>query len=105
MKLRLKRISPASLAATLAIFYFIVGLFVAAFGIIAALSGAQFTMSGPATFSGAGLSMLPLAIAYPFLAALLGAIGGFLIAWVYNFTVRFTKGIKLEFTESGFRDE
>jgi hypothetical protein len=102
MKLRLKRISPASLAATLAILYFIVGLFVAAFGIIAAFSGAQFTMSGPPTFSGAGLSMLPLAIAYPFLAALLGAIGGFLIAWVYNFTVRFTKGIQVEFTESGF---
>ena len=105
MKLRLQRISPASLAATLAIIYFILGLIIGLFGIIAAFTGAQFTMSGPATFSGAGLSMLPLAIAYPFVAALLGAIGGFLIAWIYNFTVRFTKGIQLEFTESGFREE
>ncbi len=100
MKLRLHRISPASLAATLAIFYFVIGLIVGLFGIIASFTGAQFTMSGPATLSGSGLSMLPLAIAYPFLAALFGALGGFITAWIYNFTVRFTKGILIEFTEA-----
>jgi uncharacterized membrane protein len=105
MKLRLQRISPASLAATLAIIYFIVGLIIGLFGIIAAFTGVQFTMNGPASFSGAGLSMLPLAIGYPFLAALFGAIGGFLIAWIYNFAVRFTKGIQVELTESGSRDD
>jgi hypothetical protein len=100
MKFRLQRISPRSLAATLGIIYFSLGLIVSLFGIIAAFTGIQFTMREPVTFSGAGLSLLPLAIAYPFIAAFLGAIGGFLIAWVYNFTVRFTKGIQLEFTQS-----
>lgn len=53
-------------------------------------------MSGPVTFSGRGSGMLLLAIAYPFLASIAGAIGGFLIAWIYNFTAEFTKGIVIE---------
>jgi hypothetical protein len=47
--------------------------------------------------------MLPLAIAYPFLVSIAGGIGGFLIAWVYNFAAEFTKGIVIE-TEQLNRD-
>jgi hypothetical protein len=96
MKIRIKYISPGSLALTLAIIYFFVGGIIGIFGALAAATGSNFTMSGPVTFSGSGPGMLPLAIAYPFLASLAGAIGGFLIAWVYNFAAEFTKGIVIE---------
>ena len=43
--------------------------------------------------------MLPYAIAYPFLAALAGAIGGFLAAWIYNFAAKFSKGLLIETEE------
>ncbi len=104
MKLRLRRISPSSLAATLAIFYFVCGLFVGVFGIFAALIGSQFTVSGPIQFSGSGIGMLLLAIVYPFLAAIGGAISGFIIAWIYNFISIFTNGLLVEFDEAGRRD-
>jgi len=96
MKIRIKYISPASLAAALAIIYFVIGTLVGIFGVWASASGTQFTMSGPITFSGSGSDMLPLAIAYPFLASIAGGIGGFLIAWVYNFAAEYTKGIVIE---------
>jgi prepilin signal peptidase PulO-like enzyme (type II secretory pathway) len=104
MKLRILRICPTSLAVTFGVIYFIIGLLVGLFGVLAAMSGSQFTMSGPVSFSGAGMSMLPLAVAYPFLASLMGAIGGYLIAWVYNFSVRFTRGIQLDFSEPTNRE-
>lgn len=96
MNIRIKYISPASLAAALAIIYFLIGSLVGIFGIYASASGRQFTMSGPITFSGSGSDMLLLSIAYPFLASIAGAIGGFLIAWIYNFAAKFTKGIVIE---------
>ena len=104
MKLHILRISPTSLAATFGVVYFFISLLIGLFGIFAAISGSQFTMSGPVSFSGAGMSMLPLAMVYPFLASLVGAIGGYLIAWIYNFSVRFTKGIQIEFSEASKRE-
>jgi hypothetical protein len=103
MKLRIKYISPPALASILAIIYFVIGTLVGMFGVLASASGQQFTMSGPITLSGAGSDMLPLAIAYPFLVSIAGGIGGFLIAWVYNFAAEFTKGIVIE-TEQLNRD-
>lgn len=96
MKIRIKYISPASLAATLAVFYFTLGLFVGLFGVLAAASGSDFTLSGPVSFSGSGKEMLPYAVAYPFLASIVGAISGFIIAWIYNFASKPTKGILID---------
>jgi hypothetical protein len=104
MKTRILRICPTSLAITFGIVYFVIGLVTGLFGIFAAMSGSQFTMSGPISLSGAGMSMLPLAMVYPFLASLAGAIGGYLIAWLYNLSVRFTRGIQLEFSETSKRE-
>jgi hypothetical protein len=96
MKIRIKSISPGSLALMLAIIHFILGAIIGILGIVAAAAGSEFTMSGPVTFSGRGSGMLLLAIAYPFLASIAGAVGGFLIAWIYNFAAEFTKGIVIE---------
>jgi len=96
MKLRITRISPSSLALTLAIFYFVLGLFIGLFGVYSALSGNQFTMNGPISFSGRGTEMLPFAIAYPFVAAIAGVISGFVISWIFNFISKFTKGLLIE---------
>ena len=96
MKIHIKYISPGSLALTLAIINFFVGGFIGILGVVAAAAGSEFTLSGPVTFSGRGSGMLLVAIAYPFLASIAGMIGGFLMAWVYNFTAEFTKGIVIE---------
>ncbi len=105
MKLRVRRISPATLAATLAVFYFVFGLFVGLFGVVGLLAGGEVMLGGPVSFSLSDVSMLPLAILYPFMAATVGAIAGFLIAWLYNFTVRFTKGILIDFSEANARED
>ncbi len=96
MKIRIKSISPGALALTLGVVSFMLGSIIGILGILAAAAGTDFTMSGPVTFSGRGSGMLLLAIAYPFLASIAGAIGGFLIAWIYNFAAAFTKGIVIE---------
>jgi hypothetical protein len=96
MKIRISYISPGSLALTLGVVYFILGAFIGILGVLAAAAGTDFTMSGPVTFSGRGSGMLLLAITYPFLASIAGTIGGFLIAWIYNFAAAFTKGIVIE---------
>jgi hypothetical protein len=101
MKLRLKRISPASLAAILAGIYFAAGLLVSACGVVLALSGAPFTLIGPVTYGGQGPAMLAMLAAYPFILALLGLITGFLSAWFYNAVARLTRGVLVEFTEAG----
>lgn len=100
MKLRIQRIEPASLAATLAVVYFIVSLFLAGLALLAALAGGQFTLHGPLGFSGAGASLLALALVYPVLAAFVGAISGFLLAWMFNLSTRVTQGLVIECSQT-----
>jgi hypothetical protein len=86
---------------TLGVIYFILGAIIGILGVLAAAAGSEFTMSGPVTFTGRGSGMLLLAIAYPFLASIAGAVGGFLIAWIYNFTAGFERCILAAALTSG----
>lgn len=96
MKTRILRITPASLAKTFAICSTIAGIFVGLFGVVASFTGVEFTMKGPISLTGRGLEMLPFAITYPLLCGLVGGVGGYLVALIYNFSVRFTQGIEVE---------
>lgn len=100
MNQRIKKISPQSLGLTFAMIYFIIGVFVGIFGIIAGLFGANATLNGPVTFSGSGGTLIAVSIAYPLLAALMGGIGGILLALIYNLTARYTKGILIHVDQS-----
>jgi hypothetical protein len=100
MNQRIKKISPASLAAILAAVYFVIGILTGIFGIIGGLSGANVTLNGPFTFSGSGTTVIIISIFYPLISALGGAIMGFLLAIVYNFSTKFTKGLLIQIEES-----
>jgi len=41
----------------------------------------------------------------PVLTTIAGLIAGFVIAWVYNFISRFTKGVIIDYTETGRHEE
>jgi len=85
MKVHIRRISPASLALTLGIFYGGIGLFVSILGAVGGLGSDQ------------PVGML---IIQPFVSALVGVSVGFVLAWIYNFISRFTKGLLIEYNEA-----
>lgn len=103
MKLRIKRISPSSLAGTLGAIYFAIGCVTSVLGLLALGTGLNLTFTGWIKFSGVGggLPLLMLVI-NPFLGALVGYISGFLIAIVYNFVSRYTQGVVIETEETRY---
>jgi len=100
MNQRIKRIPPFSLAVTVAFIYFFIGIMSGIFGLIGGLSGADVTLNGPFTFSGNGPSLIIISMLYPFISALGGFIFGFLLAIIYNYSVRFTKGLVVQLEDS-----
>ncbi|MEO5713147.1 MAG: hypothetical protein ABIT37_06635 [Luteolibacter sp.] len=104
MTLRIKRISPLSLTLTLGGIYFVIGCFVALFGIFGSMVGGNITLSGPFGFNGGGLGLLPLSLIYPFASFLIGGIGGYVIAVIYNFLSLFTRGLVVDTEEAGKYD-
>lgn len=104
MKLRIKRISPLSLALTLGGIYFVIGCLVAPFAVLGSGVGAKVTLIGPFSFNVSGLGILPLSLLYPFVLSIGGGIMGYLIAWIYNFLARFTRGLVIETEEAGKYD-
>lgn len=104
MKLRIKRISPLSLALTLGGIYFVIGCFVALLNIFGANAGANVSLSGPLGINASALGPLTLSLIYPFASSLMGAISGYVIAWIYNFLPRFTRGLVIETEEAGKYD-
>lgn len=104
VKRRIKRISPLSLALTLGGIYLVIGCFVALFGILGSASGVNVTLSGPFGITATGLGTLPLSLIYPFVSLIGGGIMGYVIAWIYNYLARFTRGIVIETEEAGKYD-
>ena len=100
MNKRIKKIAPSSLAMTLAVVYFIVGIFAGILGVIGGLSGANVNLDGPFSVSGNGSTIIIISIFYPFISALGGFIFGFILAFIYNFSVRYTKGLVIEIEDS-----
>lgn len=100
MKLRIKRISPSSLAGTLGAIYFAIGCVASVLGLLAFGTGMNFTFTGWIKISGGGGVPLLMLLLNPFLGALAGLISGFLIAIVYNFVSQYTQGVVIETEET-----
>lgn len=101
MRIHIRRISPPSLSIVLGLIYGVVGLVIAilsAFGLLM-----PFGMGLPAEND--GFFLLKILVIQPFLSVLWGVITGFLVAWLYNFVARFTKGILIEYAEAGRHDD
>jgi hypothetical protein len=101
MRIHITRISPGSLSITFAAIYGLLGVVIALLGAFGAL--AQFGLRGSA--KGLDMDMLPMLIFQPILSALIGAVTGIILAWIYNAIARFTKGILIEYNEAGRHDD
>ncbi len=95
----LKRIGVLSLAQNMGVLYAAIGLIVGFFVSIAAVIGSMIGSSLEGTteplvglFLGVGSIIF-----FPILYGVMGFIGGIITAAIYNFVVRFTGGLELEF--------
>ncbi len=97
MKTRLNRISPGDLGLLFGFTGFIVSIPIIVFALCTMGPGTTVTLKGffSLTFKDS-LEPIALILAYPFLNALAGLIGGFLVAWLYNFYARLFKGIAVD---------
>jgi len=101
MRIRITRISPASLALTLGILYGGIGICISLFSAIAGfIEIGRRGSVGPQGTESFGMLLLQ-----PVLTTIAGLIAGFVIAWVYNFISRFTKGVIIDYTETGRHEE
>lgn len=99
----LKRIGVLSLAKIMGVLYAAIGLIVGFFVSFAAVIGSMIGSSLEGTteplvglFLGIGAIFF-----FPILYGVLGFIGGIITAAIYNFVVRFTGGLELEFEGEG----
>lgn len=104
MKLHLKRISPPSLSLTLAALYGIIGFIVGVLSLFGALT--RFGVGAQASpVSQTIWEVLGMLVFQPVVSAVLGAVTGFVLAWLYNFVARFTKGVLVQLEEAGKYDD
>lgn len=87
---RLKKINISSLANTLALIYFVIGIFLS----LLLLITKEFPLEVTQYFGNSG--EIVFLILFPFIYAISGYLSGIIIALLYNQSVRFTKGIKFE---------
>ena len=99
----LKRIGPLSLGKIMGILYAVLGLLMgfifSAVALFGALLGAAFSNSSE-PFVGL-IFGFGAVIAMPILYGVMGFIGGLITAAIYNFVVKFTGGLELEFEGEG----
>ena len=96
---KLTRIGVMSAGTTLAALYAILGVVYAlVYVLIIAVFGAFFGASGGSAsgLAAMGIGAVFLLVAFPIIFAIMGFIGGALIALVYNFVVKYTGGIAFE---------
>jgi hypothetical protein len=92
MKKQLTSISPLRAGIVLAVLYGVIGLIFVPFILLASLFGAR---TGPT----AAVSGVVLAICFPIFYAVLGFIGGIIMAAVYNLVAKWTGGLEFEVTD------
>jgi len=101
MRIHIRRISPPSLSVVLGVIYGIVGFAIAALSAFGAL--VSFGIGSPVRD---GVSSMPvMLVVQPLISALFGVITGFIVAWIYNFVARFTKGVLIEYQDAGRHDD
>lgn len=96
----IRRISPASLGLTLGILYGAVGLLFSVFSAIGIITR-NISGSGTVTIS----QSIGMLLMQPVTATLAGLVSGFLLAWIYNFVARFSKGLLVDFSEASRYEE
>jgi len=104
MKIRIKKISPLSLAATLALVYALVSIGAVLLAVIVGSLGLNISIGDQIHVSGTGpiilLGVFPAMFVLPITSGISGAISGIVIAWIYNFSTRFFDGLMIETEET-----
>jgi hypothetical protein len=97
MKTRLARISPGGLGLIFAFFGFVASFPIIIIAVSTIGPGRTVTLGGfvKLTFTGS-LEPVSLLLTYPLLNALAGMVGGFLLAWLYNFYARVARGVSID---------
>lgn len=90
MRVHVRRISPASFALTLCIFYGAAGLCIAVLG----------SFGGLLSLGIVSTTNLGTLLLQPLISAVGGLVTGFIIAWAYNFVARFTMGVVIDCTKA-----
>ena len=93
----LKKIQLIPLANTLAIIYFCVGIIFSFVIVIISKVDPTITES---FFKDFGNFTPTILLAYPFMYAIGGFVGGIIIGSIYNLSVKLTGGIKIELTQN-----
>ena len=90
---RIKRISPLQLGKMLALLYGVLGILFVPFFLIMSLMAPHMPSQQRAGFMAFGVGF---AIAFPFIYAALGFIGGVVTAFIYNIAAKWVGGIEVE---------
>ena len=96
MKVEIKRVDPLRTANVLALVY---GLLMAAFALLFSpfiLLGVILSPTG-GIGAGGGLFAVFFLVVYPIMGLVMGWISGYLTSAIYNFIIRWTGGVRLEF--------
>ena len=94
---RLKRIDPVIAGTVQAIIMAFFGLLYIPFGLLMMFGGfASNDANGIGVGIGVGIAIMIFA---PILYGIMGFIGGLIAAFIYNFAVRFTGGLRMEFED------
>ena len=101
MKYEIRNICPASLGKIFAAIYFIAGLITSVFSLLIPQQekNGNLHIDGPIYFWTANGNSTLWIILYPFLAALLAMIAGFIVAWIYNGISKKIGGIEITLNE------
>lgn len=101
MRIHIRRISPPSLSIVIGLLYAIVSLASSVFVLLGSLLRFQVGRSIANDF----FTLAMLFIGTPILYGLIGVVSGFVLAWIYNFVARYTKGVLIEYSEATRYDD
>lgn len=101
MRIHIRRISPPSLSIVMGLIYAVVSLAAS----LVSLLGSLLPFGVGRSIAGDFFTLAMLFIGTPVLYALMGIISGFVLAWIYNFVARYTKGVLIEYSEATRYDD
>lgn len=104
MNHKLRRISPASLAALFATFGFVVSIGTVIFTVVVMRPGVTASLNGFFSLQFKDEVNPAMLVAYPIINAIAGMVAGFLTGWFYNLWAHFTGGVSIDISDSGRRE-
>jgi uncharacterized membrane protein len=103
MNHRLRRISPASLAALFATFGFVVSIGTVIFTVVVMRPGVTANLNGFFSMQFTNELNPAMLVIYPIANAIAGMVAGFLTGWFYNLWAHFTGGVNVEISDGSSR--